>query len=81
MPQNIIQPILYLGVISILAQWFTMHAYRHAKGYLVNAMEFIRFLMFLVIDITLFGADLTFMVIVGSVLIGGGVLYIVKNYR
>jgi drug/metabolite transporter (DMT)-like permease len=81
MPKNMIQPILYLGVISILAQWFTMHAYRHGKGYLVNAMEFIRFLMFLATDIILFGADLTFMVIVGSLLIGGSVLYIVKNYR
>lgn len=78
---NFFKPFLMLGVISVLTQWFTIRAYRVSEGYYVNAFEFLRFLMFLVCDIILFGADLTFMTIFGSVMIGLSVVYIVKKYK
>lgn len=80
MPSDCSKPIMVLGVISVLAQWFSIKSYRLSKGYYINAFEFLRFLMFLVCDAILFGAEISLITIAGSVVIGSSVVYIVKKY-
>lgn len=80
MPKNIIKPILYLGFIGVIGQILQMKAYGKGSGYLVNAMEFVKFLLFLVSDIIIFGAELSKITILGASIIGVSVFYIIKKY-
>ncbi len=80
-PHNIFLPIACLGFVSVVAQFFVIKSYQTSAGYLVNTMEFVRFLMFLTADVLLFGANLTLMTIVGSVIIGASVYYVLRRYN
>lgn len=81
LPKDILKPILYLGALSIASQYFSMKAYQVSKGYLVNAMEFVRFLMYLVMDIIVFGTDVKMLTAVGAVIIGVSVYFVVKRHE
>jgi len=80
-PNNVLKPILYLGLLSVASQYFSMKAYQVSKGYLVNAMEFVRFLMYLAMDIIVFGADIKILTMVGAVIIGVSVYSVVKRHE
>ena len=80
-PKNVLKPILYLGLLSVASQYFSMKAYQVSKGYLVNAMEFIRFLMYLTMDIVVFGADVKMLTIIGAIIIGVSVYSVVKRHE
>ncbi len=80
-PKNLVEPVLYLGLLSVASQYFSMKAYQVSKGYLVNAMEFVRFLMYLVMDIVVFGADIKMLTIVGAIIIGASVYSVVKRHE
>ena len=77
-PKNVLKPILYLGLLSVASQYFSMKAYQVSKGYLVNAMEFVRFLMYLAMDILVFGADVKILTNVGAIIIVVSVYSVVK---
>ena len=81
LPKNVLKPILYLGLLSVASQYFSMKAYQVSKGYLVNAMEFVRFLMYLAMDILVFGADVKILTIVGAIIIGVSVYSVVKRHE
>jgi len=76
-----LRPILCLGVLSVASQYFSMKAYQVSKGYLVNAMEFVRFLMYLVADILVFGANVKMLTIIGAIIIGFSVYSVVKRHE
>jgi len=80
-PNNVLRPILCLGVLSVASQYFSMKAYQVSKGYLVNAMEFVRFLMYLVADILVFGANVKMLTIIGAIIIGFSVYSVVKRHE
>ncbi len=80
-PKNVLKPILYLGLLSVASQYFSMKAYQVSKGYLVNAMEFIRFLMYLTMDIVVFGANIKMLTIIGAIIIGASVYSVVKRHE
>ncbi len=81
LPKDVITPILYLGLLSVASQYFSMKAYQVSKGYLVNSMEFVRFLMFLVMDIVVFGANVKMLTIIGAAIIGISVYSVVKRHE
>ena len=81
LPKDVITPILYLGLLSVASQYFSMKAYQVSKGYLVNSMEFVRFLMFLVMDIVVFGANVKMLTIIGAAILGISVYSVVKRHE
>jgi hypothetical protein len=44
-------------------------------------MEFIRFLMYLTMDIVVFGADVKMLKIIGAIIIGASVYSVVKRHE
>ena len=80
-PNDVLRPILWLGVLSVASQYFSMKSYQVSKGYLVNAMEFVRFLMYLVADILVFGANVKMLTIIGAIIIGFSVYSVVKRHE
>jgi drug/metabolite transporter (DMT)-like permease len=81
LPHQILLPLIILGTIGITAQYFVLKSYQTSTGYLVNCMEFLRFLMFLLSDILIFKTHITPSTIIGSTIIGLSIYYIIFQYK
>lgn len=73
---------LALGLLNSIGNLMTFLAFKYGKGYFVQMMEFVKFIMIIFIDITMFGVAITAYTVFGSVIIVFAILLlIIREYR
>ena len=73
---------LAIGFLNSVGNLFTFLAFKHGKGYFVQMMEFIKFIMIIFVDINFFNAHVTIYTVIGVIIITFAILLLIfKEYK
>lgn len=68
---------LLIGAINTIGNAFMFLAFKHGRGYIVQIMEFLKFIIVVLIDIALFNTTITVATMIGSTIVVISIIYLV----